>query len=78
MLARFSSCYRRFLLPSFAGFSGTIAMLSKIEKNLLFGTMRNRQVLSETTTSAGFTARELTPRQRRDAHNRAGPWRKAA
>jgi hypothetical protein len=62
MLARFSSCYRRFFLPSFAGFSGTTAMLSKIEKNLLFGTTRNRQVIAETTKSSGLTASECFPR----------------
>jgi hypothetical protein len=43
------------LLPSFAGFSGTTGKLGKIEKILLFGTMRNRQLIPDATKLFAFT-----------------------
>jgi hypothetical protein len=48
-------------LPSFAGFSGTTAKACKIEKILLFGTMRNRQLISDATKpfACTLTALEL-------------------
>jgi hypothetical protein len=56
--------------PCGAGVIGTTPKTGKIEKNLLFGTIRNRQVLSETTMSTGFTALESACRQRRVEESR--------
>ena len=59
-----------------AGVFGTTQKISKIEKNLLFGTTRNRQVIAETTKSSSLTALELalraTPHRRepRGAYSR--------
>lgn len=46
-------------------------MLSKIEKNLLFGTTRNRQVIAETTKSSGFPALERAFSGRRSTGRKA-------
>ena len=52
-----------FAQSSLAGFSGRTAILRKIEKNLLNGTTRNRQVIAGRTTAEDLNPGDRIPRQ---------------